>query len=62
MSITNTWLQEGDVVLSTVAEHASSVLPWLEAGESKGIKVEYIPLDEKGRITVENFKKLFIQR
>ncbi|WP_304747779.1 aminotransferase class V-fold PLP-dependent enzyme [Dubosiella newyorkensis] len=57
MSITNTWLQEGDVVLSTVAEHASSVLPWLEAGESKGIKVEYIPLDEKGQITVENFKK-----
>lgn len=57
MTITNTWLHENDVVLSTVAEHASSVLPWLEAGKSKNIKVEYIPLDEQGRVTVDNFKK-----
>ncbi|WP_297053836.1 aminotransferase class V-fold PLP-dependent enzyme, partial [uncultured Dubosiella sp.] len=57
MAITNQWLHEGDVVLSTVAEHASSVLPWIEAGKSKNVKIEYIPLDEKGRVTIENFKK-----
>lgn len=57
MTITDQWLEEDDVVLSTVAEHASNVLPWMEAGKPKNIKVEYIPLDEKGRLTVENFEK-----
>lgn len=57
MSITNQWLQPGDVVLSTEAEHASSILPWLEAGKAKNIQVEYVPLSEKGELTVENFKK-----
>lgn len=55
MAISNQVLKEGDVVLSCYSEHASSVLPWLEAGESKGIKVEYIPLSQEGRITMENF-------
>ncbi|EOS60605.1 SufS family cysteine desulfurase [Firmicutes bacterium M10-2] len=57
MTITDQWLNDGDVVLSTVAEHASNVLPWMEAGKPKNIKVEYIPLDEKGRLTAENFEK-----
>lgn len=57
MTITDQWLNDGDVVLSTVEEHASNVLPWMEAGKPKNIKVEYIPLDEKGRLTAENFEK-----
>lgn len=51
------FLKEGDVVLSDVAEHASSILPWFRACKHKGASVEYIPLDEEGRITVENFEK-----
>lgn len=57
MMLTDQILKEGDVVLSTELEHASSVLPWLMAGEPKGIKVEYIPVTEKGQVTVENFEK-----
>ena len=50
-------LKKDDVILSIVSEHASSILPWTEAGKQAGTKIEYIPLDEKGRVTVENFKK-----
>ena len=50
-------LKKDDVILSIVSEHASSILPWMEAGKQTGTKIEYIPLDEKGRVTVENFKK-----
>ena len=54
--VTRQYLNEGDVILSCESEHASSILPWLKAGESKNISIEYIPLDEEGKITVENFK------
>ena len=50
-------LKKDDVILSIVSEHASSILPWMEAGKQTGTKIEYIPLDEKGRVTVENLKK-----
>lgn len=55
-------LQEGDVVLSDVAEHASSVLPFMRAARQKGARMEYIPLDEQGRITMDNVKKAIHER
>lgn len=51
-------LKENDIILSTEAEHASSILPWFRVAENTGAKVEYIPLTEKGELTVENFKKV----
>lgn len=57
LMITNQWLKEGDVILSTETEHASSLLPWQQAGYDKKIPVNYIPLTEDGRLTVENFAK-----
>lgn len=50
-------LKEGDVVLSTLTEHASDILPWFRVCEKTGAKVEYIPLDAEGRVTVENFQQ-----
>ena len=50
-------LQKDDVILSILSEHASSILPWMEAGKEVGTKIEYIPLDEKGRVTIDHFKK-----
>lgn len=57
MMITNQILQEGDMVLSTETEHASSILPWQQAGYDKKIAVDFIPLTEEGRLTAENFEK-----
>lgn len=55
-------LKQGDVILSTLAEHASNILPWFRLAEQTGAKVEFIPLDEQGRLTVENFKKALHER
>lgn len=55
-------LQEGDVVLSTMAEHASSILPFLRAAHAKNATVEYIDLDEQGRITMEHVKAALHER
>lgn len=52
------FLKPGDVVLLSEAEHASNILPWFKATEVTGAVIEYIPLDEEGRLTIENFKKV----
>lgn len=49
------YLQSGDEVLITKAEHASNILPWLELEKEIGIKVSYIPL-ENHLVTLENVK------
>jgi cysteine desulfurase / selenocysteine lyase len=50
------YLKEGDVILSTEAEHASNILPWFKAAEVTNAIFEYIPLAENGALTLENFK------
>lgn len=51
------YLKEGDVVLTTELEHHSSVLPWMKLCERKKAKLEYIKLNDIGRITLEEVKK-----
>ena len=50
-------LKKDDVILLTYAEHASNVLPWFSIAEETGARIEYIPLTEEGRLTVENVEK-----
>ena len=58
----NKFLKEGDIILTSEAEHASNILPWFKVSEQTGATVEYIPLDDEGRITVENFKSVINER
>ena len=58
LMVTEQLLHEGDVILSDESEHASSILPWMQASKKKGTKIDYIPLDKEGKITIENFKSV----
>jgi len=55
-------LRTGDEVLLTVAEHASSLLPWRLATERAGAVVRYADVDESGRITVEGIARRLSSR
>ena len=55
-------LNENDEVITSELEHHSSVLPWMKACERRKAKLTYIPLNEEGRITVENFKKVLTDK
>lgn len=50
-------LKEGDVVLLNEAEHASNILPWFEIAEKTKAKIEFIPLEQDGRLSLESLKK-----
>lgn len=51
------YLNEGDEVLITKAEHASNVLPWLELAKQKKIKVTFMPLNANHELTLDIVKK-----
>ena len=51
-------LKKGDVIVLSESEHASNLLPWFEVAHETGALIEYVPLDEKGRITFDNLEKI----
>ena len=55
-------LSTDDEVITSELEHHSSVLPWMKACERTNAKLKYVPLNEEGRITVENFKKVLTNK
>lgn len=55
------YLQKGDEVLITKAEHASNVLPWLELEKEIGIVVKYIPLKDL-KVNLETVKNCITEK
>ena len=51
-------LTKDDEIIVSELEHHSHVLPWQNVSNITGAKLIYVPLNEEGRITIENFKKV----
>ncbi len=51
-------LQAGDVVVSTVMEHHSNIVPWQMLEAEKGIRVKYIPVLPDGTLDLEAYGAL----
>lgn len=56
------FINEGDEVVTSLLEHHSSHMPWINVCNKKKATLKYIPLDENNRITVENFKKVLTNK
>ena len=52
------FINEGDEVITSELEHHSSHMPWFNVCKTKKATLKYVPLNEEGRITVENFMKV----
>lgn len=50
-------LNENDEIILSKSEHASNILPWYILSLKKKIKIKFIPLDEKNKITIPNLLK-----
>lgn len=65
-TITHSWgeeyLQAGDEILLTIAEHHSNIVPWHILAKKKGAKVRFIPLDESLRLDLTTAEKLVSKR
>src|SRR5262245_10546274 len=60
--VAQTWgranLKTGDVVLSTVMEHHSNIVPWQILAAEKGFTIKYIPIREDGTLDMDAYMAL----
>lgn len=57
-SYVRNFLKEGDEILLSQMEHHSNIVPWQLIAEGKKIKVKVIPINDKGELLMEEYKKL----
>lgn len=51
-------LREGDLIVLTVMEHHSNLVPWHILAEEKGFEIAYIPLTSDQRLDMDAFEQL----
>lgn len=56
------FINEGDEIITTIQEHHSSMMPWLNVCKKRKAKLVYIPLTEDGKVTIDNFKSVLTNK
>ena len=49
---------QGDLIVLTVIEHHSNIVPWQILAAEKGATIEYVDIDERGELRQDQFHKL----
>lgn len=55
-------IQKGDEIIITAMEHHSNIVPWQMLCEEKKAILKVIPINKKGELIVEEFKKLITEK
>jgi cysteine desulfurase / selenocysteine lyase len=55
-------LKSGDLVILTEMEHHSNLVPWQILATERGIRLEFITVDENGLLDQQVFKELLLQQ
>ena len=56
------FLKEGDEVILSTMEHHSNIVPWQMLRDRKGIVIKVIPIDDEGRLLLDEYERLFTDR
>jgi cysteine desulfurase/selenocysteine lyase len=60
--VASTWgranVREGDLIVLTIMEHHSNIVPWQILAEEKGARIEYVDVDEQGELRLDQFHAL----
>jgi cysteine desulfurase/selenocysteine lyase len=51
-------IREGDLIVLTIIEHHSNIVPWQILAAEKGAVIEYVDIDERGELRLDQFHKL----
>ena len=49
----------GNEIILTTLEHHSNIVPWQMVGEERGAKIRVVPINDRGELLVEDYRKLF---
>ena len=61
-SFADSQMQAGDEVIVSTMEHHSNIVPWQLQAAKKGIVIKVIPMNDKGELLQDEYKKLFSER
>ncbi len=56
------FLQRGDLVIMTEMEHHSNLVPWQMLAEEKGLRLEFIPVNDEGLLDMQVYYRLLEQK
>ena len=48
-----------DEIILTTLEHHSNIVPWQMVAEERGAKIRVVPINDRGELLVEDYRKLF---
>ena len=51
-------INQGDLIVLTIIEHHSNIVPWQILAAEKGATIEYVDIDERGELRLEQFYTL----
>lgn len=51
-------IQRGDLIVLTILDHHSNIVPWQILAATSGAHIEYVDIDERGELRLEQFHKL----
>ncbi len=51
-------VREGDLIVLTIAEHHSNIVPWQILAQEKGARLEYVDIDDQGELRQDQFHAL----
>jgi cysteine desulfurase / selenocysteine lyase len=52
------FVKQGDEIIISALEHHSNIVPWQMLCEDRGATLKVIPINQKGELLIEEFKKL----
>jgi cysteine desulfurase/selenocysteine lyase len=55
-------VREGDLIVTTIAEHHSNIVPWQILAQERGARLEYVDIDEQGELRQDQFHELLERR
>lgn len=56
------FINEGDEIIISAIEHHSNIVPWQMLCERKNAKLKVIPVNDKGELLIDEYKKLFTDK
>ncbi len=57
-SYVRNFLQRGDTILLSQMEHHSNIVPWQIVAEEKGLVIKVIPINQRGELLMDEYRKL----
>src|ERR1700730_15398189 len=51
-------IKQGDLIVLTILDHHSNIVPWQILAASSGATIEYVDIDERGELRQDQFRAL----